>query len=473
MVFNSLAYLVFFPIVIAIYFLTPVRFRWFVVLVGSYFFYMSWKPVYGLLLFATTLVDWSLALWMAKYADLSRRRRILIVSIVMNLAVLFFFKYFNFISISFWSIFGFSGAPLIVRIALPIGISFYTFQSLAYMIDVYRGDLKPERNFGRYAAFVSFFPHLVSGPILRPSNIIPQMHEEKKWDAENVRLGLFLIAAGLIKKVVIADRISFLVERVYNAPGSLSGMTLLIATWLFAFQIYCDFAGYTDIAIGSARILGYRIPDNFHAPYFSQTISEFWRRWHISLSSWLRDYLYIPLGGSRNGDFNTYRNLMITMILGGLWHGAAWTFVLWGCLHGALLVLSRLTLAVRNRFWARIAAPALLVSAWRILVTFNVVTLTWVFFRAKSIHDALLIIRAIFLHFGSLQLFVFPRGELAFAFYAISALLLFDIVESRKFFSKHIPQLSWGYQVGFVWLVIFMLISFGIRNGPEFLYFQF
>jgi alginate O-acetyltransferase complex protein AlgI len=473
MVFNSFSYLVFIVATVAAFFSTPQRFRWVVVLLASYFFYMSWRPIYGLLLLGTTLADWSLALVMGRSADPGARRTILTISVVMNLAVLAVFKYFTFLSTTVWSLLELKGSPLIIRLALPIGISFYTFQSLAYMIDVYRGRLLPERNFGRYAAFVAFFPHLVSGPILRPAHIIPQLHEDKMWSWQNLDQGLFLIATGLIKKVVIADRLGPIVEKAYDAPTGLSGATLLMATYLFAIQIYCDFAGYTDIAIGSARILGYQIPDNFRQPYFSATIQEFWRRWHISLSTWLRDYLYIPLGGNRKGSVRTYVNLMITMLLGGLWHGPAWTFVAWGLLQGLLLSLSRLTLDWRDRLWARVGAPAFLVSIVRIAVTFNLVAASWVVFRARTIAEAIRIFRTIALDFGGFQPALFSRDDLTFAVYAVVALLLFDLLQTRQLVSRWVSSLSWTRQVALAYLAVLVLIAFGVQNGPQFIYFQF
>ena len=473
MVFNSFSYLIFFPTIVAIYFAVPYRFRWVVVLTGSYYFYMSWKPIYGLLLFSTTLVDWALALWMGRYAEKSKRKLILSVSVIANLGVLFFFKYFNFINTSLWDFFNLNGDPLLLKIILPIGISFYTFQSIAYMVDVYRGELKPEKNLGRYAAFVSFFPHLVSGPILRPSNIIPQIHEKKDWKSENVKIGLFLIATGLIKKVVIADNLSFLVDKAFSSPDVLSGSTLLLATYFFGFQIYCDFAGYTDIAIGSAKILGYQIPDNFRQPYFSKSIPEFWRRWHVSLSSWIRDYLYIPLGGNRRGEARTYFNLMITMLLVGLWHGAAWTFVLWGFLHGFFLIFSKATVGARDRFLAFIRMPKFLKHAWRMFFAFNLVSIAWVFFRAKSTHDALTIVKTIFISFGSLNYSVFSGAEVLFAVALITALIIFDALESNKALSRRLVSLPWYYEAGFLYAALLVLMSIAATQGPRFIYFQF
>lgn len=473
MVFNSLAYLAFFPLFVGVYFLIPPQYRWIAVLIGSYFFYMSWKPVYGLLLFSTTLLDWLLALWMSRAKTVAARTAILTASLTANLGVLFFFKYFNFISGSLWDLFNLHGAPLFFQILLPIGISFYTFQSIAYMVDVYRTALLPEKNFGRYAAFVSFFPHLVSGPILRPANIIPQLHEEKKWNNENMATGLYLIATGLIKKVIIADRLSFFVNTVYGSPGSFSGATLVLATYFFAFQIYCDFAGYTDIAIGSARILGYHIPDNFRQPYFSQNIQEFWRRWHISLSSWLRDYLYIPLGGNRQGRRATYRNLMVTMLLGGLWHGAAWTFVIWGGLHGLWLSLSKYFDVAGNRRAFLLTLPGALHRLLRIIVTFNLVCITWIFFRAASLAQAVRILKTIVYNFGTVQFAVLTPAKLVLYIGMIAAVVLFDYLEQQKRILRWVVEARWYYQWALALGVIFLVIFLGVESGPQFIYFQF
>jgi len=442
-----------------------------VILCGSYFFYMSWRPEFGLLLFGTTLVDWYLALVMARQQTPLRKKLVLALAVAANISVLFFFKYFDFATSSLWSLFGYSD-PLVLNILLPIGISFYTFQSIAYMVDVYRKDLQPERNFFRYATFVSFFPHLVAGPILRPANILPQIRQHKEWSAENLKIGLFYIATGLIKKVVIADRLGVFVDQVYLQPELYSGATLLAATYLFAFQIYCDFSGYTDIAIGSARILGYTIPDNFRQPYFSQSLTEFWRRWHISLSSWLRDYLYIPLGGNRKGTVRTYANLLITMFLGGLWHGAAWTFVIWGLLHGLYLAA--------ERFIAKLAgadAGARSKSYWaaalRVLVAFNLVSFAWIFFRADSLDDALYIIKSIFGHFGTLYSPTIPLTSLALYGILILVLLAFDYWQGHERAAEKFAALKWYWRWPLAYAAIFGLIFFAAQSGAQFIYFQF
>ena len=473
MVFNSFSYLLFFVGVVSLYYLTPYRWRWVVILVGSYFFYMSWSPAYGLLLFGTTLLDWLLGLQIAKEKVGSfERKAYLTVGIVLNLGVLFFYKYFDFLSQSIWSLFGVESVPLTLGLLLPIGISFYTFQSIAYMVDVYRNDLPSEKSFFRYATFVSFFPHLVSGPILRPANILPQVHEKKEWNSDNFKMGLFLIAMGLIKKIVIADRLGSFVNQVYLQPESFSGATLLVATYFFAFEIYCDFSGYTDIAIGSALILGYTIPENFRQPYFSLSITEFWRRWHISLSSWLREYLYIPLGGNRKGRWHTYFNLLITMLLGGLWHGAAWTFVIWGLIHGLYLAVERFF----SEFCSKQDEPSrfpIVTTLSKAFFTFNLVAFSWIFFRATSIADAIYIVKSIFTNFGTLVNGVLPLTSIVFYFVMIALLLSFEYLQIQKNIVQKILGTPWYIRWAFVYAVIFVLIFFGAETSIQFIYFQF
>ena len=473
MVFNSFAYFVFFLTILTVYYATPLRFRWMVILCGSYFFYMSWNPAYGLLLFSTTFMSWVLVrLMVSKPRRTIRKRTIFVTSIVLNLGALFLFKYFDFVSTSFWTLFKYANEPLLIELLLPIGISFYTFQSLAYVIDVYRGDLPPERNFFRYATFISFFPPLVSGPILRPANILPQVHEEKVWNSENLKIGLFYIATGIVKKLIIADRIGVFVDQIYLQPELYSGATLLVATYLFAFQIYCDFSGYTDIAIGSARILGYTIPDNFRQPYLSQSVTEFWRRWHISLSSWFRDYLYIPLGGNRKGEWRTYGNLLITMILAGIWHGAAGTFIIFGALHGLYLVTERLLgrFKITMPIFSRLHVVPI---AFRVFLTFNFVALAWIFFRAASIGEALHIVGKIVGDFGVFHSSVIPLSSLALYGVMICGLLVFDYLEMKRAISQKILAMAWPYRWALAYAVIFSLIFFGSESGGQFIYFQF
>jgi len=376
-------------------------------LAASYGFYAHWDWRYLPLLFGSATVDFYLARAIAKQEDLRRRRRLMVGTMVLNLGFLSLFKYDQFFLENvalLRSLFD----PTVVttstasRLLPPVGISFFTFESMSYVFDVYRRKLEPHDSYLRYLLFVSFFPHLVAGPIVRAGHLLPQLAAPPKLDDERSGEGLFLIAVGLVKKVVIADQLAVqLVDRVFDAPRSYSAVEALAAVYGYAVQIYCDFSGYSDIAIGSALLLGVRFPLNFDAPYRAENLSDFWRRWHISLSTWLRDYLYIPLGGSRAGPWKTYRNLMITMLLGGLWHGASWTFVFWGLLHGAGLAVTR---ALQRRGQPdgdhpkgteRAAQSSFLGRPLKIFLTFHYVCLCWIFFRAESFGQALQILQRI------------------------------------------------------------------------------
>jgi alginate O-acetyltransferase complex protein AlgI len=369
--FNSIEFLLFFPVVVAIYFATPQRYRWALLLAASYYFYASWKPEYLLLIIASTLVDYGCGLRMGSIAGKARRKKWLLVSLTSNLGLLFAFKYFNFFNESARAVFDrfniFYDVPAF-DLLLPVGISFYTFQTLSYSIDVYRGRQRPERHLGIFALYVSFFPQLVAGPIERSTHLLPQFFQPHRFEYDRVTSGLRLVLWGFFKKVVVADRLALYVNAVYNDPSAHTGPTILLATYFFAFQIYCDFSGYSDIAIGTARVMGYDLMQNFRRPYFARSISEFWSRWHISLSTWFRDYLYIPLGGNRVPRWRWYVNLFAVFLISGLWHGANWTFVVWGALHGTYLIVGLVTSDARERFWQRLEElaarlPALTVPA--------------------------------------------------------------------------------------------------------------
>ena len=344
MLFNSVDFLVFFPIVTMVYFLLPHKVRWVWLLVTSYYFYMCWNAKYALLMATSTAITWLSGLLIAKAGEIqdetkqARRKKLWVaLSFLLNLAILFFFKYFNFFLNNLNALAGLIGVEVQVPafdVILPVGISFYTFQALSYTMDVYRGEIPPERNIFRYALFVSFFPQLVAGPIERSKNLLGQLYEYHTFDPQRVRDGLMLMLWGMFEKVVIADRVSMLVTYVYDNYTTLPGGAVILATVLFAVQIYCDFGGYSDMAIGAAQVLGFRLMENFHRPYLSRSAGEFWHRWHISLSTWFRDYLYIPLGGNRKGTARKYLNVMITFLTSGLWHGASWNFVVWGGLNG-------------------------------------------------------------------------------------------------------------------------------------------
>ena len=349
MLFNSFEFLLFFPTVCVIYFLLGSnKYRNPFLLLASYFFYMNWKPIYAVLILTSTVLTYVCGLLLEKYAPNKKKQKgFLITSLILNFGILFVFKYFNFINESVFSALSCVGLRWTVPnldILLPVGISFYTFQAVGYSIDVYRGTIKAERNFLTYALFVSFFPQLVAGPIERAKNLLPQFHEEHKFNPDDVIEGFKLMLWGYFMKLCIADAISGYVNAVFRNVANHNGASMLLATIYFTFQVYCDFAGYSQIAIGAARVMGYRLMQNFRQPYLSSSIKEFWRRWHISLSSWFMDYLYIPMGGNRVKYGRHLLNLMITFLISGLWHGANWTFVLWGALHGSYLILENVIL---------------------------------------------------------------------------------------------------------------------------------
>lgn len=384
MLFNSYLYFLFFPIVAGLYFMIPAnkgRIIW--LLLASYFFYMCWNPVFIVLIITSTLIDFFVAKAINKAEVESNRKKYLWISILANLGILFSFKYYNFLRENLQIIVDHINSGLIIpehSWILPVGISFYTFQTLSYTIDVYRRKQTVENNFFVFALYVSFFPQLVAGPIERSTNLLPQFYEKQVFDYNRVKRGLLLILLGLFKKIVIADRFAMYADQIFDNPGAHSGMAVILGIVFFSFQIYCDFSGYTDIAIGSARVLGYRLIDNFKGPYFSKSIKEFWRRWHISLSTWFRDYLYIPLGGNRVGQTKLYRNLIIVFLITGLWHGANWTFIAWGVFHGIFLIVERLGL---------IKILKKLPSILQVSYTFLITSIGWIFFRASSMTDAL------------------------------------------------------------------------------------
>lgn len=412
MLFNSLEFLIFFPTVTGLYFLLPQAWRWSMLLVASCVFYMWFIPQYILVLFVTIAIDYVAALYIEP-ATGARRRAYLVVSVVSTCAVLFVFKYYNFFNANFAAMASALGLnyPLpALEIILPIGLSFHTFQSLSYVIEVYRGKQPAERHAGIYALYVMFFPQLVAGPIERPQNLLGQFRETHRFEYDRVTNGLKLMAWGLFKKVVVADRVAAVVSAIYGTPEGYSGLPLLLATGLFAVQIYCDFSGYSDMAIGAAQVLGFRLMVNFRRPYAARSIPEFWQRWHISLSTWFRDYVFLPLAYKLSAvttadrvfgvDVTTWAYVGatgVTMVVAGLWHGANWTFIIWGAMLGAFLIAGALTRGLRKRVVraVRLARVPRLHSAARLAFTFSAVCLAWVFFRAETTSDALLILERI------------------------------------------------------------------------------
>ncbi len=398
--FNSLQYIIFLILNIFLYYIIPHRCRNYLLLISSYYFYMCWNPKYALLMLLSTVITYACGL-LVSGAVWGKRKLWLALSFGANLSILFFFKYYNFASSLFTRVSGLLGlgtsAPLL-DVLLPVGISFYTFQALGYTMDVYRKDVPAERNFADYALFVSFFPQLVAGPIERSGNILHQLKEVHEFDFENIRAGVMPVLWGMFKKVVLADNLAVIVNTVYDAPSEHNGPQLALATGAFAIQIFCDFSAYSDIARGSAKMLGFELMENFHCPYLATSIQDFWRRWHISLSSWFKDYLYFPLGGSRCGKWRRILNLLIVFAVSGLWHGAALTFVAWGLLNGLYQAVSILLRPVRDRVFKLLHVPekAWWLTAIRVVITFSLTCLAWVLFRANSFSDAAAVYSSIF-----------------------------------------------------------------------------
>jgi alginate O-acetyltransferase complex protein AlgI len=439
---------------------------------------MCWKPAYVVFLLFVIVVDYLVGVGLDNTEDVPKRRLLLGVSLVANLGLLFSFKYFNFFSHTVQSLINHKMPTL--ALLLPIGISFHVFQSLGYTVDVYRHKQKAERRLGRFAVFVSFFPQLVAGPIERSQNLLGQFDQHKRLTYENVREGCVLVLWGLLKKLCIADLMAPAVNKIYAAPEAHSGPILLMGTVFFAIQIYCDFSGYTDIARGVARIMGFELMLNFRRPYLALSIKEFWQRWHISLSTWFRDYVYFPLGGSRVSPWRNACNLMIVFAVSGLWHGAAWTYVLWGGLHGCYMAFGALTRDLRGRFVKLVHLDGtrfMWVIQW--LVTMNLVLVGWVFFRATSVHNALYIIghmyRPTSVRLNDLMYGLgLPRLETMIAFFMIAVLFVVDYVLEKQ--PKFVLHRLWTWRP-MRWTVyvtaIYTLIVFGVWEKVQFIYFQF
>jgi len=423
MVFNSFVFFIFLFFVLIIYYCLKRKAQNIFLLFASYFFYGWWDWRFLGLLFLSTAVDYNIARLIGRTESLSRKKQLLLVSLFVNFSILGFFKYYGFFIENFQIIadsVGLSLHPFTLSVILPLGISFYTLQTVGYTIDVYRGTIKPCDSITDFALFVSFFPQLVAGPIERASHLIPQLQRERVVDFEMIRKGCFLILFGLFQKMIIADNLAVVVDRVFEAPQHFTSYELLIGVYAFAFQIYCDFAGYSNIAIGTALLLGVDIMQNFNCPYFSVRIGEFWHRWHISLSTWLRDYLYFTMGGSRSG--NVYLNLMATMTVVGLWHGASWMMLIWGAIHGLFLVVERFFVKKVSRA-EDIGRRSVLRSVGGIFLTFNMVCLSWVFFRATTLANATSYLGNLATHWGVFRVDFFSRMALPF----IGIMLLFDI----------------------------------------------
>ena len=474
MVFNSIHFIAFFLVVYAVYRTLPHRPQNVFLLLASYYFYAAWDWRFLGLLIGSTIVDFFCGLYIARQRTPARRRAALLVSLGFNLGALGFFKYFNFFASSLHGLFGALGWRLdfvTIEVLLPIGISFYTFMTISYVVDVYRREIEPSRNFIDFALFVAYFPHLVAGPILRAAMLIPQIARPRTVTRLQITEGLWLIAFGYFQKVFVADNLAHVVDRAFGAGSGATGLEIVLATYAFAFQILGDFAGYSNIARGVSKLMGIELNINFLYPYFVRTPQEFWRHWHISLSTWLRDYLYVPLGGSRGGAARTYRNLLITMVLGGLWHGAAWTFVLWGLYQGVVLVVYRAV----GHAWGRMRPPAKSVTAvqgallW--LVMFHVTCYGWLIFRARSVGQIADFSGRVLGGFNAgpetWSMFGWPLLAYAGPFLALH---IYEYVRQDTYTVPRLPVFA-RYMVYAA--MFYLVLLFGDFGGTQFIYFQF
>ena len=485
MTFNSIAFLVFFPTVALLYFLLPKKLTWIWLLLASYFFYMYWNWKLVFLILFTTLVSYFSSLGMEKSNKKSIRALLLAAALVSSLGVLGFFKYQGFFADTLNGVSAlFGGGKLMssLDLILPVGISFYTFQTLSYVIDVYRGKIAAERHFGYYALFVSFFPQLVAGPIERPENLLPQLKEKHKFDPARTFSGLSKMAVGFFKKIAVADVVAGYVNAVYNNADGATGPLVIISTVLFAVQIYCDFSGYTDIAIGCARIMGIDLMKNFDRPYGARDIRDFWKKWHISLTSWFTDYLYIPLGGSRRGRARRMLNIMIVFLVSGLWHGARWTFVIWGGIHGLYQIIGHLTKAPREKIYSllHIKTDSKLFAAWQRICTFVLVCFAWIFFRANSFSDLGKLLTSLGRGWGfseigaSLSAIGFTASAALFIALAVAVMSRLDVLTQKDAEVIETPKTGYAVLATLVWAVAaawLMLVSVG--GTSSFVYFQF
>ena len=498
MLFNSIDFLLFFPLVVLVYYILPKKIRFYWLLVASYYFYMSWNAKYALLLVASTVVTYLSGIFIQKANDtisdakkqIRVKKAIVAISCAFSLGMLFFFKYFNFASYLATRILehiNISFKLPVFDIVLPIGISFYTFQALSYTMDVYRGDTPAEKNFFKYALFVSFFPQLIAGPIEKSKDLLKQLDEPKQFDFESARDGFFQMLWGYFLKLVLADRIAIFVNTIYNDYTTFPGAYLIVASILFAVQIYCDFSGYSTISKGAAQILGIKLMSNFEEPYLATSVAAFWRRWHISLTSWFREYLYIPLGGNRKGKLRKYLNIVIVFLVSGLWHGASLSFIVWGLLNGLYQVVGSILSPVRNKVvqLLQLNRESFGHKLLQGCITFLLVDFSWIFFKANSIRDAIAIIKSAFsvhnpwiLFDGSLYACGLDEKNFRFMLLAIAILIFVDLFNSKGIIiRKVVYKQDYWFRWIFIALAIAFLFTFGIwgpnYNESNFIYFQF
>ena len=482
MMFNSVSFLIFFIVVTTLYFLVAHRYRWFLLLVSSVIFYVSFIPVYILVLGLVIAIDYFAAILIEKRKG-NKRKFFLMLSILSTSIVLLIFKYYNFFNANLSVLAKFlhwNYSISALSLVLPIGLSFHTFQSLSYVIEVYWSKQKAEKNFGIYALYVMFYPQLVAGPIERPQNLLHQFYEKHKFDFKRVADGLKLMLWGYFMKLVVADRLAIFVNIIYSHPRNYVGFPLVVATVLFSFQIYCDFAGYSTIALGIAKVMGFKLTNNFESPYFAKSISGFWQRWHISLSTWFRDYLYTPLIGTTISMRRLYLSILIVFLVSGLWHGANWTFVIWGALHGLFMVVSIMTEGIRNKISEKTGLSKFqnLHNAIKIITTFSLVSFTYIFFRANSLSDAFYIITNLTTNIGNGLNGVFLGSDInmenmIIALTAVIVLLAVNILQEREsiidFISNKSSIFRWSSYVA----LIMVILIFGAFNNIQFIYFQF
>jgi len=473
MLFNSFTFIVFFIVVTTFYFILPNKLRWVLLLAASCFFYMFFKPEYILILAFTIVIDYFAGILLENETDKIRKKKFLILSLVANIGILAVFKYFNFINGNITGLallFGVENPIPYLNMVLPIGLSFHTFQAMSYTIEVYRGQQKAERHFGIYSLYVMFYPQLVAGPIERPQNMLHQFYAKHKFDYNNAVNGLNLIAYGLFKKVVVADRLAQYVNQLYLNPDLANTTSAILGVCFFSIQIYCDFSGYSDIARGCAKFMGYDLMVNFNRPYLAKTIPEFWTRWHISLSTWFKDYVYIPLGGSRAGKWRWYRNFVIVFLISGLWHGAAWTFVIWGALHAFYAIFGLITQDVRRKLseGSGLARLPRLHKVINQIIVFVLVTFAWIFFRAGSLDKAKAIIHKLSIFdFGfNLHRITLQKGPL-------NLLLTFFVIGLLALSYRLPANLKIRHNLLFLIVTTLIIIILGMNGEAEFIYFQF
>lgn len=485
--FYTLKFLKFAIIVLAFFFLAPARFRWIILLAASYYFYGTFKLFYLAVIIFCTLLTYLTALMMDRENTARKRKCYLIFGLTANLGILFIFKYFDFLDSSLQQLLGMGGVAYnshALKLLIPVGISFYVFQIVSYLVDVYRKDTAAEKHVGIFALYVVFFPKLLAGPIERAGRLIPQLHENSRFDAERFTNGLKLVCWGLFKKMVIADRLAVFVNVVYADPQAHTGVSLVLAVIFYSFQIYCDFSGYTDIAIGLAQLFGLKLSDNFNRPYIATSVADFWRRWHISLSSWLRDYLYIPLGGSRVRMARHYLNYLLVFLVCGIWHGASWTFVAWGLIHGLYLVCGRATSGLRAKATAAIGLnkkPGLH-RRLQILFTFALISLAWIFFRANSLTDAYYIISHLHTGWGSLLntefldsafLLTGSKVDLLIAIASLAFFGLFHRLEQHENMRRLLSDKPLALRFTFYYIIVASILLLSLPDMTNFIYFQF